>query len=299
MRGKYVGAFLHTSPEQWLQCCSSVQCFHILMQYCAGKLMLEANGGESNWIGTQRSTYWSLALRCKCTWFLFNFAYDATNESRLSFRAIARALRVHFQCTLSLPWPYGHLQTIISPHSEMGPTTDSDRLTRAQLRVPAPVPLPHSRNPFQLGLRLAELIIHHFLKWTILLRGWMRWQCLAEKGSNGNMQISERAHISISHFIIHLDCIVWLVHPISSAFRVMSPFTYPPPSQTTNLIARAEPQNSHALKEITMFGLFSVAGVGVKSHSYLSLVAADKGKKPPLTTKRSLYSFQTCTSGGA
>lgn len=55
-----------------------------------------------------------------------------------------------------------HCKQIISPQSEMGPTTESDQLKQAQLCIPALVPLLHSRNSFQLGLWLAELIIHHF-----------------------------------------------------------------------------------------------------------------------------------------
>lgn len=87
----------------------------------------------------------------------------------------------------------------------MGRTTDSDQLKQAQLCIPAPVPLLHRRNSFQLGLWLAELIIHHFFKmnyiserlWslnevTVSRRGRLKWK-------NANIRVNRHLDFAFHH----------------------------------------------------------------------------------------------------
>lgn len=52
-----------------------------------------------------------------------------------------------------------HCKQIISLHSEMGRTTDSDQLKQAQLCIPAPVPPPH--QPKLISIRIVAGTANH------------------------------------------------------------------------------------------------------------------------------------------
>lgn len=88
----------------------------------------------------------------------------------------------------------------------------------------------HSRNSFQLGLWLADLMIHHF--WNELYfwgcRAWIRRQCPGERSLNGKMVISQPADILILRFI---SCILWLASPISMARAIIHSHSGPPKNE--------------------------------------------------------------------
>lgn len=134
----------------------------------------------------------SLTLRCKFTWFLFSFADDGTNEN----------------CGTSITWPYQHFQPLRNETYNWFRTGTAVR----------PCPGSPAAQQKLISIRIAAGGANHtsLLKWSIFLRGWTRWQCLTEKGSNGKMQISGRQTSRFLHFIIHHDCIFSLAPPISS-----------------------------------------------------------------------------------
>lgn len=152
--------------------------------------------------------------------------------------------------------------------------------SRHSCAPPCPGSLPAARpkNSFQLGLRLAELIIHHFQNELYFREAEWGGRVSPTEAQMEKMQISEgggwgEAHILILRFITRHNCIFWLVHP----FLPLLWLTNPPPSPChRGLELEKEP-----CKEIKITAV-------VLPRQVLGVIPPKKKKKKKLCGRRSV-----------